>query len=331
MKLVTYAISTPLGRAERLGAVQGDAVVDLQLAYRGWLLENDAVDMVGIDRMAAALVPTDMTAFLEGGSVSMKAARQALEWAARAPGDTLQDGARVVWPTPQVQLLAPVPRPRTVRDCMAFEQHVTNGYKAIGRTVPEEWYQIPAYYKVAPTSISGPDGVVLCPSQSSWLDFELEYAAVIGRRGSSIKAADAMSHIAGFVIYNDFSARDLQKVEMAVGLGPAKGKDFNTGTVIGPALVTLDEIGDPYCLTMSARLNGTELARGKTGDAHWRWDTIIEFISRDETLLPGDIIGSGTLGGGCLLEQGLPPLKAGDVVELEVEKIGILKTTVSVG
>ncbi|MER8421055.1 fumarylacetoacetate hydrolase family protein [Mesorhizobium sp. M1329] len=328
MKLVTYAVSTSLGRAERLGAVHGDAVVDLQLAYGACLLDNDTVDIFAADRMAAAVVPTDMTAFLEGGSVSMAAARQALEWAVRAPSDTTQSGARFRWPMSQVQLLAPVPRPRTVRDCMAFEQHVTNGYKAIGRTVPPEWYQIPAYYKVAPTSISGTNGVVLCPTQSKWLDFELEYAAVIGRRGSSINAADAMAHVAGFVIYNDFSARDLQKVEMAVGLGPAKGKDFNTGTVIGPALVTLDEIGDPYTLTMSARLNGTELAKGKTGDAFWRWEAIIEFISRDETLLPGDIIGSGTLGGGSLLEQGLPPLKAGDVVELEVEKIGVLKTTV---
>src|SRR5262245_58394331 len=306
MRLVSYAVATPLGRAVRIGAYLNGSIVDLTASYEAMLTVTVAADVDGARRIAKAVLPSDMTKFLENGTFARRAAEEAIHFAAEQKRDGSRE-SKLIWGERDVQLLPPVPRPPTVRDCMAFEAHVRNGYKAIGREVPPEWYQIPAYYKVAPASISGPAAAVTRPAASRWLDFELEYAVVIGRRGETIPAARAKDFIAGYMIYNDFSARDLQAKEMAIGLGPAKGKDFVTGTVIGPYLVTADEIPNPYELKMAARVNGRLITEGRSGDAYWKWEQIIEHISRDEILLPGDIIGSGTVGGGCLLEHGANP------------------------
>jgi 2-keto-4-pentenoate hydratase/2-oxohepta-3-ene-1,7-dioic acid hydratase in catechol pathway len=150
---------------------------------------------------------------------------------------------------------------------------------------------------------------------------------VIGRQGRDIPRERAFEHIAGFTIFDDFTARDIQIREMAARLGPAKGKDFDTGNATGPYLVTPDEIRDPYALTMVARVNGEEWSRGSTADMHHRWEDIVAHLSRDETLYPGELIGSGTVGGGCGLELDRY-LEAGDVVELEVESIGVLRNRV---
>lgn len=229
-----------------------------------------------------------------------------------------------VFPLEEVRLRAPVPEPPSVRDFYAFEQHVATARANRGATVPTAWYEIPVFYFSNPAAIFGPDDDVPCPvgfgqppQPSGQLDYELEVAAVIGREG----------RIAGFTIMNDWSARDLQLHEVQVGLGPAKGKDF--GTSLGPVLVTVDEF-DGSSAEMIARVNGEERSRGNLADIYYTWNTILARASLNTTLRTGDIIGSGTVGTGCILEHADGRwLQVGDAVELEVEGIGTLRNVVA--
>jgi fumarylacetoacetate (FAA) hydrolase len=217
----------------------------------------------------------------------------------------------------EVPLRAPIPWPPSVRDFYAFERHVRTARAQRGLEMAPEWYQIPVFYFSNPAAVSGPEDEVRFPVESAAWDYELEAAAVIGREGK----------IAGFTVLNDWSARDLQKMEMAVGLGPAKGKDFATS--LGPVLVTPDELGD-LRLEMVARVNGEERSRGNLGDMHWSWDDLVAHAGRNTRLIAGDVLGSGTVGTGCILEHGDGRwLRSGDVVELEIEGLGILRNMVS--
>jgi fumarylacetoacetate (FAA) hydrolase len=219
-----------------------------------------------------------------------------------------------------VRLLAPIPRPPSVRDFYAFEQHVRNAARVTGRPgVPAEWYEQPVFYFSNPAAIYGPEDEIPYPEGSRELDYELEVAAVIGH-------ATGGGVIGGFTIMNDWSARDLQRQEMKVGLGPAKGKDFATS--LGPVVVTPDELGD-LRLVMVARVNGEERSRGNLGDMYHSWESIVARASANTHLLPGDVLGSGTVGTGCILEHGDNRwLQPGDVVELEVEGIGVLRNVI---
>jgi fumarylacetoacetate (FAA) hydrolase len=216
-----------------------------------------------------------------------------------------------------VRLRAPIPWPPSVRDFYAFERHVRSARAQRGLEMAPEWYRIPVFYFSNPAAIFGPDDEIRFPAESSAWDYELEAAAVVGGDGA----------IAGFTVLNDWSARDLQKMEMAVGLGPAKGKDFATS--LGPILVTLDELGD-LRLEMVARVNGEERSRGNLGDMHWTWEQLVEHAGRNTRLNAGDVLGSGTVGTGCILEHGDGRwLRSGDVVELEIEGIGVLRNVVA--
>lgn len=159
------------------------------------------------------------------------------------------------------------------------------------------------------------------------MDYELELACIIGKTGKEIAKDKAMEHVFGFTIFNDFSARDAQMAEMAAQLGPAKGKDFDTGNVLGPWIVTLDEIGDRDALAMDARINGERLGGGNSGQMHHKWPAILAHISQSETIYAGEVIASGTVGTGCGLELGRK-LAPGDVIELEIEKIGVLRNRI---
>ena len=215
-----------------------------------------------------------------------------------------------------VDLRPPVLHPPSVRDFMAFEQHVANARALRGQPVPQEWYEIPVFYFSNPAAIFGPEDDVPYPEGTQELDYELEVAAMIGADGA----------IGGFTVMNDWSARDLQRQEMRVGLGPAKGKDFATS--FGPVVVTPDEL-DGSEGELVARVNGEERSRGNLRDLHWSWDDLLRRAARNTRLLPGDLIGSGTGGGGCILEHGDGRwLQRGDVVELEVEGIGVLRNRV---
>ena len=220
------------------------------------------------------------------------------------------------YPLEAVKLRAPVLHPPAIRDFSAFEQHMATVRARHGRELPREWYEQPVFYFSNPAAVHGPDDTISYPEGSEELDYELEVAAIIGADGE----------IGGFTIMNDWSARDLQRAEMRVGLGPAKGKDFSTG--LGPVLVTPDELGD-LGLEMVARVNGEERSRGNLGDMHHSWEAIVAHAGRNTRLLPGDVLGSGTVGSGSILDLGDDRwLEPGDVVELEVERIGVLRNTI---
>jgi fumarylacetoacetate (FAA) hydrolase len=260
---------------------------ELQLE-RGWpgLIEGDTV---------VQLAAQTLQSFFAGGGTARRHEQYAL-------GD--------------VDFRAPVLHPPSVRDFYVFEQHVKTARASRGLDVPQEWYDIPVFYFSNPAAIYGPGDEIPKPPDTNELDYELEVAAIIGADGQ----------IGGFTIMNDWSARDLQRAEMRVGLGPSKGKDFATS--LGPIVVTPDEL-DGSRGAMVARVNGEERSRGELGDMHHSWDAILAHAARNTRLLAGDVLGSGTVGTGCILELGDGRwLQPGDVVELEVEGIGVLRNSV---
>jgi fumarylacetoacetate (FAA) hydrolase len=235
-----------------------------------------------------------------------------------------------------VALLAPISDPPSVRDFYAFEAHVATARKTRGLEMEPEWYELPVFYFTNPAAVIGP-GDDVHPPATAELDYELEVAAIIGADCTDIDADGWQSVVAGFTVMNDWSARDLQRREMKLGLGPSKGKDFATS--LGPILVTPDELADDLgrpAGAMVARVNGEEWSRGELADLHFGWGELLAHASRDTRLRAGDVVGSGTVGTGCILELGLvhghdryPWLEPGDEVDLEVEGIGILRNRIA--
>lgn len=334
MKLVTYVGDNGI---PSLGALLNEEkdIASLQAGAIAWKGENNPFF-------------SSMLCYIHGGQAAFDQATETLEFikSQNPPDTTLKPE--------QVKLLAPLPRPESVRDCMAFEDHVINCARSVGmgkmagvdRAIEKilgrkytlaykamkPWYERPVYYKSNRFSVVGTGADVVMPSYAEIFDYELEWGIIIGKQGVDIKKENARDYIAGYTIFNDFSVRNIQMKEMRGRLGPAKGKDFDTGNSIGPCLVTPDEIKDPYDLEMTAQINGEEWSRGNTSDMHWSFEDIIAYISRSETLYPGEFIGSGTCSGkqgmGCGLEHG-KFLKAGDIVELSVENIGVLMNKIT--
>jgi 2-keto-4-pentenoate hydratase/2-oxohepta-3-ene-1,7-dioic acid hydratase in catechol pathway len=293
---------------------------------------------------------TDMLAFLRGGVAARDKAQAVVEY---VTGHGPPEAAIAM---DEVTLLAPVPCPESIRDCMSFEQHIINSIRVVGlkKLAPidewiektfgrkrslayrlnKAWYERPIYYKSNRFSVVGSGAEVRMPPYTRRFDYELEWGVFIGKQGTNILKEQARDYIGGYTIFDDFSARDIQMREQGGRLGPAKGKDFDTGNAMGPCLVTPDEIPNPYNLTMIARVNGEEWSRGTSADMHWTFEEIIAYASQAETLHPGEFIGSGTCSGaqgrGCGLEMGRF-LKVGDVVELEVEGLGVLRNNVAKG
>ena len=240
-----------------------------------------------------------------------------------------------------VNLAAPIPVPPSMRDFMAFEEHVANTRSRTGSVVEAGWYQQPVFYFSNPAAIHPPVADIAISPGSSWFDYELEIAAVIGRGGNDLAPEVAESHIAGYMVLADWSARDLQRTEMVMRLGPVKGKD--SATTIGPYLVTPDELdghrlGNGYDLAMTASVNGRECSSGNWSSIYWSFGQMLAYASRGTRLLPGDIIGSGTVGRGCLLELSIlfgesqyPWLQPGDEVVLEVELLGSVTGRITPG
>jgi len=325
MKLVTYERK---GKPRAGVLVDGDRkIVDLAEAHK------DAFDK----SYAAFKSVQDL---IEAGDEGLERAKE-----------TVKKGRKSAFSKKDVRLLAPVPVPIQMRDCLCFETHLKQSFAAARKvranatpdpeaalkemertgvlSIPKTFYEQPIYYKANRFSVIGTDQDVLWPSYSKLMDFELEFGFYVRKQGVDIPKEKARDYIYGYTIFNDFSARDAQTQEMGGQLGPAKGKDFDYGNAMGPCLVTADELTDPYNLTMIARVNGEEWGRGSTSTMHWKFEDLIAHVSRSETLHPGEFFGSGTVGNGCGLEH-MKFLKHGDVVELEVEGIGILRNRVLV-
>lgn len=246
-------------------------------------------------------------------------------------------------------ILAPVPRPTSCRDGYAFRQHVAAARRNRKVEMIPEFDSYPIFYFTNHNAVQGPGDIVCMPDHFEKLDFELEAAVILGKKGRNFSAAEADDYIAGYCIMNDMSARTLQMEEMKLNLGPAKGKDFST--VIGPWLITPDELepfkipakpghtGNNYNLTMTCRVNGVEVSRGNVGDMDWTFAEIIERCAYGTDVLPGDVIGSGTVGTGCFLElNGTGKLndpdyqeqwlRDGDIVEMDIDQLGTLTNTI---
>ena len=322
MKLASFAVDTPVGRATRVGVKSGDALVDATTAYAAHLAtEGDPTPV----EVATTVCPPSMRDFLRRGDRAFAAAETALEHAeavesaARDPARG-PEGGRLRFPEAAVDLLAPVPRPNSLRDFMAFEEHVRN---TLGEP-PDVWFELPVGYKSNPDSVVGPGATVEWPDYSDRMDYELEVAAVVGTRGTEIPADEADEYVAGYTVFDDFSARDVQMEEMRGKLGPAKGKDFANG--LGPYLVTPDEV-DVASAEMRAEVNGETWSEGTAGEMHHSFADIVAHVSQSETIHPGDVLGSGTVGTGCGLELGRF-LESGDTVRLTIEGIGTLENEV---
>ena len=307
MKLLTY----DTGAGPRAGVLVGDQVVDVTAL------------------LGEATTLHDVRALLELSETPVERVRSALAAGRVAPS----------LPLSSVRLRAPVLQPPTVRDFFDFEAHAARGARSRGAELPEAWYRLPIFYFSNPLRIVGPDDDVPFPSAAERLDYELELAAVIGREGSDTTEAEGLSYIAGFTILNDWSARDLQRDESVVGLGPAKGKDF--ATTLGPWVVTTDEL-IPHLATgrlavrCTLKVNGELWMDGTGGLMHHTWGQIVERASHDSRIVPGDVIGSGTVSGGTVgeaMDSARFPnarfLEPGDTVEIEVEGIGILRNRVT--
>ncbi len=327
MRLITFEVSTPAGSVRRIGALWNnggaDRAADLSHAYAARLQAEG--NEPRFREYADFRIPQNICEFMAGGDPSLGAARDAIEYIDINRSDPKGPaGERLIYDLSEIRLLAPVPRPVAFRDCLTFEGHKQAGARRRNTTVDPLWYEMPSSYKGNRLTIIGPDEDLHWPHYTEKLDYELEIAILIGKKGKNLTEAEGMDHIFGFTVMNDFSARDIQMKEMSLWLGPHKGKDF--GTAIGPCVVTRDEF-DHTDAVMTARVNGEEWSRGNAGDMHFSWGRVLEHLSMEEELQPGELIGSGTVGTGCGadLDKWLQP---GDLIELEIEGIGVLKNRV---
>jgi fumarylacetoacetate (FAA) hydrolase len=327
MRLVTFRRGAEL----RPGALVGDRILDLCAAFAHGEREagRDASEGAVRARYGASVLE-----FIERAEAARPAAEELL-----ARADRLPEGLFV--PLAGTELAAPIPRPTSMRDGYAFRQHVESARRNRGLPMIPEFDLFPVFYFTNHQAVVGPGPLPVGPLQRDRLDFELEAAIVVGRQGRDLRASEADAHVFGYMIMNDWSARAVQMEEMKLSLGPAKGKDFATG--LGPVLVTRDELedrripgprGDRYDLAMTASVNGRQLSSGNLRDMHWTFAELLERISDGVTVFPGDVIGSGTVGTGCLLElngskitdnQWLQP---GDQVSLSIERLGVLENTI---
>jgi 2-keto-4-pentenoate hydratase/2-oxohepta-3-ene-1,7-dioic acid hydratase in catechol pathway len=323
LKLATFEIPTPAGPLRRIGAAVDGRLIDFRAAYAAHLERSAA----GCEeqKIAALLFAPDMVSFLELGELGRTAALDALEAAAQVDEAF---GARTSYAIDEVRLLAPVARPRVIRDFLTFEGHMKQASRALGRSevIPQAWYEVPAYYKGDCDTVIGTGVNVVWPAYCEKFDFELELGMVTGRRGKNISKADAHRYIAGYTIWNDWSARDQQMREAPVGMGPSKGKDFDTGNGVGPYLVTADEV-DVSNARMVARINGEVWTDSSSAGRQFSFEDLIVHVSQSETIHAGELWGSGTVTGGSGLELNRW-LQPGDLVELEIEGIGLLSNRV---
>jgi 2-keto-4-pentenoate hydratase/2-oxohepta-3-ene-1,7-dioic acid hydratase in catechol pathway len=331
MKVCTYKRVTALGEFKRMGLFFNEStIIDPQFV---WQKQFELEGRFNALTRAKEICPDSLSEFI---SQYQENSFQMLEETMDAFKDLTKEGILKtnnqavlsfdLKDGKDTSLACPLDKINLYRDFYAHEKHVAKGFEKRGEPIPEAWYEIPAYYKGSTSGFIGPDEIVPWPSYTNKLDYELEFGVVIGKDGFNISEEKALDHIFGYTVFNDISARDIQKKEMAVRLGPAKGKDFCS--IMGPVIVTADEfMGKEPNLKMSAIINGEVWSEGMTGDMHYTWAQMIAHASREEWVLATDFMGSGTVGTGCGLEID-KWIQPGDVVELEIEKIGKLKNII---
>jgi 2-keto-4-pentenoate hydratase/2-oxohepta-3-ene-1,7-dioic acid hydratase in catechol pathway len=335
MRFASYSVpgnDRRIRAAALLTDAGGELVVDLAAAY-DWLGQRNApvARATGLCGMPGDLV--GVLRHLPDAGRRLRDLVAAIEPHCSS-GELRSADEPVAYPLADVRLRSPVPAPPAVRDFYAFESHVRNARARRNLPMIDEWYQSPVFYFSNPATVYGPDDDIPYPTATNVLDFELEVAAVVSTDGRDLAAGDVDAHLLGYTIMNDWSARDLQRREMVVGLGPAKGKDFATS--LGPWIVTPDELSSRgtagrYDASMTARVNGRLYSEGNWRDMHWSFHELIAYASRDSLVRAGDVIGSGTVGSGCILELGPEIhgwLRAGDIVELSIDGIGMLRNRV---
>jgi len=321
MKLYTFRVASPLGPLERIGAEEEGRLVDLNAAAAFTFEEQGEPDA---GEYADFLVPPDMVEFLKRGDKAKGAAGESVALVTEAGLTEGPNGERLTYSFDEVHLMAPVPRPNIVWGSMVFLEHVKMGRDVI----PEVFFDWPPYFTQSGAIVAGPHDPIVRPRFTRQLDFELEFGAYIGKKGINIPAEDADSHIAGFTIYNDVSARDIQFREMEMMLGPAKGKNFEGSNIMGPCLVTPDQL-DYDDMRMICRVNGDVVVDDNSRTMHHKFPRIVEWISQEEYLYPGDFIASGTCDHGTAQMSDLKRwLEPGDVVEMEITGIGVIRNEV---
>ena len=282
----------------------------------GALVEGGVLDLAAAGARTNRQIPATMQQLIEAGPAAWDAARALIEQ--RPDEDVVADA----------KLLCPLPRPVRLRDASLMLEHMEIAMKKIGKVMNNEFRRQVIYYNADHIHMFGHDADVPWPRRSQWIDYELEWACVIGRDAVNVQPADAREVIFGLTIFNDWSARDLQFPFMEAGIGPGGGKDFANG--LGPCIATLDEFEDIYALEMTARVNGETWSKGTTGSMFHSWEDAIVQLSADRSLVAGEVIGSGTVLSGCGLELDRRPA-LGDVIELEIERIGVLRNRVVAG
>jgi 2-keto-4-pentenoate hydratase/2-oxohepta-3-ene-1,7-dioic acid hydratase in catechol pathway len=327
MKLVTFMLNTAAGRSERIGALIGDQVIDLNAGYALYLSQVEKEPKPYA--LAEVRIPPGMIGFLEGEEKSMQAARLTLDYVKiileRGNSRGLH-GENLAHDVSQVKLLAPVPRPKTLVDFGAYEKHAKDAGGKTGLLHGDVWYKVPGYYKGNPGNVIGPDEDIYWPNYGEVkLDYECEIGIYIGKKGANIPREEASRYIAGYTIFNDISERMMCLNDIKL-LGMAKGKDFDHGKIMGPCLVTPDEV-DFKSLKATVRINGEFQGEAYAREMYWSWEQLITHLSRSMTLNPGDFLGSGTMGLCCGMSTGRM-LQPGDVIELEINGIGVLRNKV---
>jgi len=325
MKICTFKRHSFLGLQKRLGLYFDEkTIIDVNLL---WQNEFERLGFYSPEKRAQLFAPPSLSEFLhlhQDASISMF--HETLELYKKHAKEGNIVSAFHLFDVKDLFFDAPLDEVGMFRDFYAHEKHVKKGFEKRNEEVPPAWYEIPAYYKGGNTGFIGHDAIIPWPYYSKQLDYELELGVVIGRDGKNVKANEIKKHIFGFTILNDVSARDIQRKEMSIRLGPSKGKDWCS--VMGPVIVTFDEFNyEEPNLLMTASVNGEEWSRGYSGDSHYSWGQIIEHLSMEEWIRATDFIGSGTVGTGCGLELD-KWIKPGDILELSIERIGTLKNIV---
>lgn len=331
MKLIQFKVMTSLGETVRNGLLIDDKILDLYSCYVTYLgQETKETKPYAI---AEARISNNMIAFLDGGEYSIEAAQQTEQYfrnVIRQNEELLgPKKEQLIYNQDQVRIIEPITYPRYIVDFMTFETHYKQSLANL--TDYSLWKRYPIGYKKNPNSIIGPTDPIVFPKIiTKWLDFEVEFGVVIGKKGKDIDESEANQYIAGFTAFNDISARDIEIPEIMLRLGPFKSKDFDCAGPMGPCIVTPDEIGDPHNLKMELRVNGQVKQQGNTREMNWSVYQLIAYTSKDQTVLPGTLLFSGNPG---RLEdktiQRKDRLKIGDLVEAEIEKIGILQNVIS--